>query len=182
MSDNNQDLFPLDELTNYKVADDYSDVRGWDVFDAQNRIVGKVEHLLVSKTAERVVYLDVEVDRSLLEAGYNTFQDKVSKGVHGFINKEGDDHLIVPIGMVSLDTVNKKILTSQIDYNTFTKARRFKIYSIIDREYELMLLRLLIGDNAIDSTILDDRFYNRKEYEKYFHNTEVFKNNTNNNH
>jgi hypothetical protein len=34
-----------------------------DVKDANNRIIGKVDHLLVNKTAERVVYLDVEVDK-----------------------------------------------------------------------------------------------------------------------
>jgi sporulation protein YlmC with PRC-barrel domain len=169
MSDKNQNLFPLDELTDYKVAVDYSDIRGWDVVDAQNRVVGKVQHLLVNKTEERVVYIDVEVDKSLIEAGYDTYQAKVSQGVHGFINQDGDDHLIIPIGMVSLDTENEKVLTDQINYDTFTQARRFKKDSIVDREYELMLLRHYNGDNPIDFSILDDRFYSRKEFEDYLH-------------
>ena len=58
MTDTNKNLFNLDELSGYKVADDYSDVRGWDVKDANDRIIGKVEHLLVNKIAERVVYLE----------------------------------------------------------------------------------------------------------------------------
>jgi hypothetical protein len=62
MTDTNKNLFNLDELSGYKVAENYSDVRGWDVKDANNRTIGKVDHLLVNKTAERVVYLDVEVD------------------------------------------------------------------------------------------------------------------------
>jgi hypothetical protein len=173
MSDKNQNLFPLDELTDYKVAVDYSDIRGWDVLDAQNRIIGKVQHLLVNKTAERVVYIDVEVDKSVIEAGYDTYQVKVSEGVHGFINKEGDDHLIIPIGMVSLDIENEKVLTKQINYNTFTQARRFKKDSIVDREYELMLLRHYSGDNDIDITMMDDRFYTRKEFENFLHRKEV---------
>jgi hypothetical protein len=41
------------------------------VKDANNRIIGKVDHLLVNKTAERVVYLDVEVDTTVIEEGRN---------------------------------------------------------------------------------------------------------------
>ncbi|MBF0234635.1 MAG: photosystem reaction center subunit H, partial [Desulfamplus sp.] len=73
-------------------------------------------NLLVNKKAERVVYLDVEVDESLIEVGYNTYHVSASDGVHGFLNKDGDEHLIVPIGMVTLNQEQKKVLTNQIDY------------------------------------------------------------------
>jgi hypothetical protein len=59
----------------------------WDVKDANNRIIGKVDHLLVNKTAERVVYLDVEVDTTVIEE--DTYDNHVSAGVHEFLNKEG---------------------------------------------------------------------------------------------
>jgi len=164
MSDSNKNLYYLEELSDYKVAADYSDVRGWDVMDADNRIIGKVTNLLVNKIAERVVYLDVEVDTTLIEDSYNTYQVPASDGVHGFINKDGDDHLIVPIGMVSLDEEKKKVLTNQINYTTFAKARRFNKGAVIDRDYELILFRQYIGDNTTDMTIFDDEFYNRKEF------------------
>jgi len=45
MTDTNKNLFNLDELSDYKVANDYSDVRGWQVKDANNRTIGKVDHL-----------------------------------------------------------------------------------------------------------------------------------------
>jgi hypothetical protein len=67
MTDTNKNLFNLDELSGYKVAKNYNDVRVWDVKDANNRIIGKVDHLLVNKSAERVVYLDIEVDTTLIE-------------------------------------------------------------------------------------------------------------------
>lgn len=165
MSDTNKNLYYLEELSDYKVASNYSDVRGWDVIDADNRIIGKVTNLLVNKKAERVVYLDVEVDKTLIEDSYNTYQVPASDGVHGFINKDGDDHLIVPIGMVSLDEEKKKVLTNQINYTTFTKARRFNKGADIDRDYELILFRQYIGDNTSDMTIIDDKFYNRKEFD-----------------
>jgi sporulation protein YlmC with PRC-barrel domain len=164
MSDEKKNLYYLEELSDYKVASDYYDVRGWDVIDAENRTVGKVTNLLVNKQAERVVYLDVEVNKSLIEVGYNTYQVPASDGVHGFLNKDGDEHLIVPIGMVNLNKEQKKVITNQIDYNTFAKARRFNKVSDIDSDYELTLFRLYIGDDTIDITIMDKGFYNRKEF------------------
>jgi len=165
MTDANKNLYYLEELPDYKVASDYSDVRGWNVMDADNRSIGKVTNLLVNKNAERVVYLDVEVDSTLIEDGYNTYQVPASDGVHGFINKDGDDHLIVPIGMVSLDEEKKKVLTDQINYKTFTKVRRFTKGAVIKRDYELILFREYIGDNTLDTTNFDDKFYNRKEFD-----------------
>jgi hypothetical protein len=106
-----------------------------------NRNIGKVDHLLVSKKAERVVYLDVEVDKTLIEDSYNTYQVPASDGVHGFLNKEGDNHLIVPIGMVSLDEEVMKVYTNQINYNTFAKAKRHNKYATIDTDHELVLFR-----------------------------------------
>ncbi len=165
MSENNKNLYYLEELPDYKVASDYYDVRGWDVIDAENRTIGKVTNLLVNKQAERVVYLDVEVDESLIEVGYNTYQIPASDGVHGFLNKDGDEHLIVPIGMVNLNNEQKKVLTNQIDYNTFAKAKRFKGGATIDPDYELILFRHYTRDDKIDTTIMDDGFYKRKEFE-----------------
>jgi hypothetical protein len=164
MVDENKDLFYLEELSDYKVASDYSDVRGWDLIDAGNRTIGKVTNLLVSKKEERVVYLDVEVDRSLIEAGYKDVQAPAVEKVHGYINKDGDDHLLVPVGMVSLDEEHKKVLTDQIDYNTFSRARRFRKGDVIDREYEKNLLRHYFGTDTIGSMDSDDTFYKRKEF------------------
>jgi ribosomal 30S subunit maturation factor RimM len=73
MKDNNKNLYYLHELSEYKVADDYADVRDWEVIDADKRTIGKVDGLLVSKEADRVVYLDVEVDTSLIEDGHETY-------------------------------------------------------------------------------------------------------------
>ncbi|MCK9281637.1 MAG: PRC-barrel domain-containing protein [Melioribacteraceae bacterium] len=165
MPDKNKNLYYLEDLPDYKVASDYHDVRGWDVIDAENRTIGKVTNLLVNKHLERVVYLDVEVDKSLIEIGYKTYQVPASEGVHGFLNEDGDDHLIVPIGMVNLDKEQKKVLTNQINYNTFAKAKRFNSGSAIDRDYEFMLFRHYTSNDAIDLAIIDEEFYNRKEFD-----------------
>ena len=173
MTDTTKNLFNLDELSGYKVAENYSDVRGWYVKDANNRTIGKVDHLLVNKIAERVVYLDVEVDTTLIEEGYNTYQDRVSAGVHEFLNKEGENHLIIPIGMANIDDKNKQVITNQIDRSTFSKAKRFRKGDDIDFGYELNLVRHYKGDNTIHRSNTIDEFYNREEFKNSFHRREI---------
>jgi hypothetical protein len=168
MTDTNKNLFSLDELSGYKVAENYSDVRGWNVKDANNRAIGKVDHLLVNKTAERVVYLDVEVDETLIEEGYNTYQNQVREGVHEFLNKEGENHLIIPIGMATIDEKNKLVNTNQIDRSTFAKAKRFRKGEVMDFAYELNLVRHYRGDNTIHSSNTVDGFYDREEFKNTF--------------
>lgn len=173
MTDTNKNLFNLDELSGYKVADNYHDVRGWDVKDSNNRTIGKVDHLLVNKIAERVVYLDVEVDESLIEDGHDTYQTKVSDGVHQFLNEDGENHLIIPIGMANIDEENKLVSTNQIDSSTFAKAKRFKKGDEIDFEYELDTVRHYRGDNTIHSSNEADGFYDREEFKNSFRNRDL---------
>ena len=170
MSDNNKNLYYLDELPDYHVATDYYDVRGWDVIDAENQTIGKVTNLLVNKQAKRVVYLDVEVDKSLIEVSSNTYQVPANDGV---INKDVGDHIIVPIGMVCLNKEQNKVLTNQIDYNTFVKARRFNRGAVIDRNYEWISFSHYLGYDTIDVTILDDNFYKQKEFDNSLHRRET---------
>ncbi|WP_255069890.1 PRC-barrel domain-containing protein [Lacihabitans sp. LS3-19] len=163
-----KNLFNLDELTDYKVAEGYSDVRGWEVKDANDRVVGKVDHLLVSKSAERVVYLDVEVDESLIEEGFKTYKDAANGGVHEFLNKEGENHLIIPIGMAKLDKENKIVNTDKIDSATFSKAKRFKKGDVIDFEYEMIIVGYYMGDHTIHGKNTSGGFYDREEFNYLF--------------
>ncbi len=163
MTEKNKTLYYLDELPDYKVASDYCDVRGWEVKDASNQIIGKVDDLLVNKQAERVVYLDVEVDESLIEHGYNANEISSVNGTYGFINEDGDDHLIIPVGMVRLDEDNETVLAYEIGYNTFAKLRRFRKGAIIDSSYELDMFNQYVKDDTINSTT-DENFYDRKEF------------------
>lgn len=48
----NRSLFYLDELSDYKVKSGDPDVRGWHVKDKDQRVIGKVENLLVNKNTE----------------------------------------------------------------------------------------------------------------------------------
>ncbi len=165
MKDKNKNLYYLHELADYKVADEYADVRDWEVIDADKRTIGKVDGLLVNKAAESVVYLDVEVDASLIEAGHQTYATPANEGVHEFLNADGDSHLIIPIGMVTLDEENKKVHSNQIDYTTFANTKRFKKGVDLERSYELMVLpHYSPGYKFDEETGSDNQFYNRKEF------------------
>ncbi|MEJ6981285.1 photosystem reaction center subunit H [Pedobacter sp. P351] len=170
MSDENRDLYYLHELSDYKVASDYSDVRGWKVKDSGNRTIGIIDGLLVSKKAERVIYLDVEIDESVIEDSHKAYEVPASAGTHEFLNSDGDTHLIIPIGLASLNEKMKTVCAEQLDYSTFIKAKRFRKGAIIAPEYELYICRHYTGDNSLnDTTIVNASFYDRPE----FNNKEV---------
>jgi len=165
MKDKNKSLYYLHELSDYKVAHEYADVRDWEVIDADKRTIGKVDGLLVNKEAERVVYLDVEVDKSLIEAGHQTYATPANMGVHEFLNEDGENHLIIPMGMVTLDEDNKKVYSNEIDYTTFAKTKRFKKGMSLEKSYELLVLPHYFPDNKFDDESGSDKqFYSRKEF------------------
>ena len=177
MKEENKNLYYLYELSDYKVADNYSDVRDWKVLDSDHKVIGTVDGLLVSKEAERVVYLDVEVDEALIEEGHQTYGKPTTDGVHEFLNDKGDTHLIIPIGLVTLDEEESKVHCNSINYSTFVKTKRFKKGVELDRSFELMVLPhyeiIAVADHettthhnhtADQERIPTDSFYNRKEF------------------
>ncbi len=166
MADENKDLYYLNELSDYKVAEDYPDVRGWEVKDADNRTIGKVDNLLVSKSAKRVVYLDIEVDEAVIEAGHDTYGESAANGVHEYLNKEGEDHLIIPIGMVNLNESEELVHSNQVTHETFAKTSRFNKGEVINRDYELLVYGSYLPKST-DTRVEDDKnFYDRKEFKK----------------
>jgi hypothetical protein len=168
MSERN--LYYLHELSDYKVASDYPDVRGWDIKDAVGKVIGKVDGLLVNKKAKRVVYLDVEVNASIIEEGH-TAPQSVSDGVHEFINKEGEDHLIVPIGLVEIFEDEKYVQSNDISYDMFKNTKRFSKGGMFDRDYEISVNRQYLPYNSVsDGVDNSDDFYDRKEFQSRYKN------------
>jgi hypothetical protein len=138
--DNRKHLYYLNELSDFKVDSDDPDVRGWPVKDVDNRVVGKVDNLLVSKEKKRVVYLDIEVDKSIIDANHDPYGKPASGNVHEFINREGENHLILPIGMARLNVDDKFVYTNKIDHRTFAETKRYEKGYDIDRDYEVVVL------------------------------------------
>lgn len=151
-------LFYLHELSDFKVDSDDPDVRGWKVKDVDNRVVGKVDNLLVSKAKKRVVYLDVEVDSSIIEANHDPYGNPASSDVHEFVNKKGENHLILPIGLARLNVDEKYVYTDRINHQTFAETKRMEKGYDVDRDYELVVLESYNRDRDGDTNRRDNDF------------------------
>lgn len=140
MTEHKKHLYNMNELSDYKISDGYPDIRGWDVKDLNNRVVGKVESLLVNIEAQRVVYLDVEVDKTIIDAKHDPYGRPSHLEVREFVNKDGENHIIVPIGLVDLNTDSKYVYTDIIDHQTFSETKRFRKGDNVGRAYENQVL------------------------------------------
>lgn len=162
--DSGRSLYYLDELSDYKVDSDYSDVRGWKVYDKDSRLIGKVNDLVVNRNTEQVVYLDVELDEELIAEGRRVRELSNTADVQTYVNDEGEDHIIIPIGMILIDDENKKVFTNEIGYGKYLQTKWIRRGSIIDRDYEFTTFQNYFPDGTIDRDSRDDRFYDRKEF------------------
>lgn len=167
MENKDKNLYRLDELTDYKVASNYSDVRGWKIVDADNRTIGKIDNLWVNKDMQRVVYLDVKVDKALIDDSRNEVHDTIAhENGKEFVYKEGDSHLIIPIGSVNINKDTKIVMANSISYDTFRRTGRYNIQHNFDRNYERSVLRSYYPDydqSGFESN--DDAFYKRREFD-----------------
>jgi uncharacterized protein (TIGR02271 family) len=114
-------LKPLNHLDDFKVADNYPDVRGWDVVARDGKKIGKVDDLLVDVSARQVRYLGVDLDRGL-------FSSLFSGGNH-------QGHVLLPMDGVQLDrnrVMVNSISSSEVDslqtydFNSFGSSRGFE--------------------------------------------------------
>lgn len=114
----------LNDLDDYKVAEGYPDIRGWDVRTAGGQSVGTVGDLIVDTAAMRVRYLDVEVGRS---AGQ----------VAGGAVTPGDQerHTLVPIGNVQLDQQSDHVTVEGYTLDQIAELPRYGGQTIT-RDYE----------------------------------------------
>ncbi len=156
-------LYYLEELSDYKVDSHYSDVSGWPVKDIEDRVIGKVSNLLVNKDLEKVVYLDVEVDDSIIEANHDPYASQASEGLREFVNKKGENHIIIPIGLVTIDDKQKFVFTDSIGYQTFAGTKRMRSGANIDRDYEMTVLNSYNRDRK---TRYDEDFDGNQENKK----------------
>lgn len=113
----------LRELTDFEVADDHPDVRGWTVRGSDGQPLGIVYELIVEPLALKVCYLDVELDAR-------------------FNRKAYENHILLPIGVAALDADDDNVFVPALNaelvlaYPPYTEIQ-------ITREYETAMLRVL---------------------------------------
>ena len=131
----------LRDLTDFEVADDNPDVRGWTVRGNDGQALGTVFELIVEPEALKVRYLDVELD--------------------GHFNiGEHENHILLPIGAASLDDDGDNVFVpalnaeSVLNYPSYTEIQ-------ITRAYEEAMLRALGKEPAL----ADPRFYEQDSFD-----------------
>jgi sporulation protein YlmC with PRC-barrel domain len=168
MENKDKNLYRLDELSNYKVASNYSDIRGWKIVDSENHTIGKIDNLWVNKDMQRVVYLDIKLDKGLLEESHNEVRDAIANdNGKEFIYKEGDSHIIIPIGSVSINKDTKIVMANNINYDTFRNTSRYNREYNFDRDYERRVMKSYYPENDPNYDSNDNAFYNRREFDNH---------------
>ena len=145
--ENDRHLFRMDELDDYKLADNEPDVRGWDIVDYQKEKIGVVKELIVDIQKEKVRYLDVVATPDLSLSG-------------------GDRHFIIPIGVAQIDQNENRVIVRDIDKTTLASIPNYT-GTAVTRDYEFDVVERLRGDRT---NIFEDRFYDNEYYnEEHFY-------------
>jgi uncharacterized protein (TIGR02271 family) len=137
-------VVPLDELDDFKVAEGDPDVRGWDVLSADGRKIGEVDNLLIDTAAMKVRYLEVDVDRDVLDAS-------------------DERHVLVPIGYARLDEDDDQV---RVDSLNSTDVMALPAYrrEPLTREYETSVRKRF--DSGYTAAKTNEDFYEDAGYDQ----------------
>lgn len=129
-------IAPLKHLKDYQVAKDDPDVRGWPLIGRDGRTIGKVHDLLVDTAAERVRYLDVELDRDLLASAPVVPGAAGPPPAVGSDGKAAEHHVLAPIGFARLDEDHKRVYLDGMDAHDAAVLPVYDHKAAFHRDYE----------------------------------------------
>lgn len=140
-------LVALSTLKKYRVAKGEMDIRGWDVVTSDHKKIGDVHELIVDPTAMRVRYLDISLDKTVLET-----KDKT--------------HILVPIAGATLDDDDNRVYIENLSSERIEAMPPYD-HRPISRDYELMLVSAFArGDRAASSPLVGEGtdFYEQPQF------------------
>ena len=118
--------------SDFEVAEGYPNIRGWDVVSRDGQKLGKVDDLVVSTSQMRVLYIDVDVDRSLR----SSLQNAVTTTEGAEVER---GHALVPIGTADLDDANDRVMVSSLTGADLGAYPRYSREQGITSDYEASL-------------------------------------------
>lgn len=83
----------LSNISDFEVADDSPDVRGWDVASSDGRTIGKVDDLIVDTAAMKARYLLIDLKKDAVTSAAG----------------DSDRHVLVPLGRARVEESDKRV-------------------------------------------------------------------------
>jgi uncharacterized protein (TIGR02271 family) len=130
MDGNTDRIIPLDELDDFQVAEGDPDVRGWEVFGSDGRLIGEVDDLLVDTAAMKVRYLDVDLDGDLLA-------------------DDAERHVLIPIGYARLDDDDDQIFVDSLTSTDLSQIPEYR-HGPVTQDYETSLRTHFDRDRSVE--------------------------------
>lgn len=119
--ENNSNLYYLNGSSKAETEHNFKEVIGWKVKGTNDKIIGTVDNLLLTKDTNEVAYLDIEVDESIINANHKPYGRPVTFREEDFINKEDENHIIIPVDLTTINEDLKNIYTNGMDEQTFSR-------------------------------------------------------------
>ncbi|HZH71204.1 MAG TPA: hypothetical protein VFD91_01825 [Mariniphaga sp.] len=162
----NKKLHYLKDLKDYRIVKDEPDIRGWDVHDANQQSVGTVSGLIIDVSLEKVRYIDVDIDESILPGDHDPFGAQHQDGIHEYQDSKGGVHMIIPIGVARLDSDRKLVIADGIDQNALRNipTYRYRENIPVSSEYEEKVLANFKGKDTSASDTTDEDIYNSEHF------------------
>ena len=168
----NRKLHYLKDLKDYKMAKNDPDVRGWEVHDSNHQSVGTVSGLVVDVTREKVRYIDVAIDESILPGDHDPFSAEHEDGIHEYQDSKGSIHMIIPVGVARIDSDHKTVIADGIDQNSLRNipTYRYRENVPVHSEYEQSVLANFrdrdrpAGESRDQDDTIDDDLYNSEHF------------------
>ena len=157
-------LYRLSELSDYTVDSGYHDITKWPVRDLDGTHIGHVSNLLINRDLNKVVYVDVRVDDDIISNNHDPYAPNhyMSARNREFINEDGQTHIIIPVGLIDINSDDKYVYTETIDYRTFSETKRYNPEHHVTRDYEEAVMHSYDRKKPVTNDTQRDLDYERR--------------------
>lgn len=131
-------LNKLENLEEWQVHHDDTDIRDWKVYANDGTKVGEVENLIADKAAKKVRYVEIELEEDL--AGLDHLKSNIETRY-----EDGDRYIIVPIGLINIDRDDDVVRVNSLNTNLLYNTPRYNRAAGVKPEHEVVLYKYLIG-------------------------------------
>lgn len=164
----------LENLDDWKVHHDDVDVRGYDVYTATVEKIGKVTNLIADPNTKHVRYLEIEADDEVFASSLTATSSTRNDAIRTTYSDD-DRHLIIPVGMVRIDTNNDRVVASHLTRDRVPNLPRHSgATAIITPVYEIDSVFYQSRDTDYQSDSFDYDDYRNRYGDKNYIDDQTF--------